>query len=130
MAAEAVLHNALEGAPGNALQQAVIPFLFGSLGAQHGRNQRLQGFPARKGMLCFRSIALSTLPKGREKGFGRRSDRHAYLSGLTGSPSMLHKQGLTTDRDSRLTGTMRLPTAVECKAPQQDASQYSQYGGR
>lgn len=50
MAAEAVLHDALEAAPGDALQQAVIPFLFGPLGAQHGRNQGLQGFPAKKNM--------------------------------------------------------------------------------
>ena len=53
MAAEAVLHNALESAPGDALQQAVIPFLFGSLGAKHGRNQCLQGFPAREHTLSF-----------------------------------------------------------------------------
>ena len=67
MAAEPVLHDALEGAPGNALQQAVVPFLFSSLGAQHGRNQRLQGFPARKCCLCFGSIMPSAVDKGRNK---------------------------------------------------------------
>ena len=64
MAAEAVLHNGLEAAPGDALQQAVIPFLFGPLGAQHGRNQRLQGFPAKKNrLLC---CMMPTAVRGRE----------------------------------------------------------------
>ncbi len=46
VAAEAVLHDALEGGPGDALQQAVIPFLSIRLGSQHGRNERLQRLPA------------------------------------------------------------------------------------
>jgi len=48
VAAEAVLHDALEGAPGDALQQAVISFLCIRLGSQHSRNERLQCLPADK----------------------------------------------------------------------------------
>ena len=48
MAAEAVLHDGLEAAPGDALQQAVIPLLCISLGPQHGGDESLQGFSARQ----------------------------------------------------------------------------------
>lgn len=51
MAAEAVLHDGLEAAPGDALQQAVIPLLCISLSPQHGGDESLQGFSARQNQI-------------------------------------------------------------------------------
>lgn len=59
VAAEAVLHDALKAAPGDALQQAVISFLCIRLCSQHSRNERLQCLPADK-----KTLAVSTRMKG------------------------------------------------------------------